>query len=223
MRFLAVVTLLTAGMLPAQRSGARAAGGVVFANPSGYGNVAFPGTGTPSGFIGAFGGLNTPRQGISRTGTSGFNRRNGVGGLGYAYPVIVGGGYDSSYYDPSGYSGVQQQQQPNVTIINNPAPPAAAPTVIINQYMGVPPDAGSTETTHIFQPSTQYPAQPASEDASVPAPHYFLIAYKDHSVYSALTYWVEDKTMHYVTPQQTHNQASLDLIDMDFTKKLNQR
>jgi hypothetical protein len=51
---------------------------------------------------------------------------------------------------------------------------------------------------------------------------YYLIAYRNHAVYSAIAYWVEDKTLHYVTTQNTHNQASLDLIDLELTKSLNQ-
>ena len=219
MKLLAAV-FLTAGILSAQRAGARAAGGVTFTSPGGYGNVAFPGTGRPS-FGNSPGVVGFGRQNQLRSGVGG-NRRYGVGGLGYAYPVYVGGGYDNSYADQSGYGG-QQQLQPNVTIINNPPPPALAPTVIINQYMGAPPNADSTDTLHVFQPESRYPTQPAASDESASSgPHYFLIAFKDHSVYSALTYWIEDKTMHYVTPQQTHNQASLDLIDLDFTKKLNE-
>lgn len=197
---------LVAGTLSAQVASGRAAGGVVFTNPGGYGNVAYPGTGRPSA-------PGTGQQLPLRNGLG--SQRSSVAA--YGYPVFVGGGY----YDQGGY-GSQQQQQPNITIINNPPPPAAAPVVVINQNFAPPPqigDEGSTETTHIFQPQRR-----EAEVASDPAgPHYFLIAYKDHSVYSALAYWVEDKTMHYVTPQQTHNQASLDLIDMDFTKKLNQR
>ena len=50
-----------------------------------------------------------------------------------------------------------------------------------------------------------------------------MIAYKNHAVYTALAYWVEDKTLHYVTTQNTHNQASLDLIDLALTKSLNRR
>ena len=55
-----------------------------------------------------------------------------------------------------------------------------------------------------------------------PAENYYLIAYKNHSVYAALAYWVEDDTLHYVTTQNTHNQASLALIDIELTKNLNQ-
>jgi hypothetical protein len=201
---------LLAGTLHAQVAGGRAAGGVVFANPGGYGNVAYPGTGRPS--VSAAGQQTGLRNGLG-------GRRNSASA--YGYPVFVGGGY----YDQGGYGTQQQQQQPNITIINNPPPPAAAPVVVINQNFAPPPqigDEGSTEATHIFQPQRRE-VEAASDQSGSAAPHYFLIAYKDHSVYSALAYWVEDKTMHYVTPQQTHNQASLDLIDMDFTKKLNQR
>ncbi len=219
--------LIAGGTLLAQNGG-HAAGGVTFTSPGGYGNVAFPGTGHPN-FANSLGASVAGRQIPLRNGIGNGNRRNGVGGGGYGaaygYPVFVGG-YDNSYFDQGSYGNYgAQQQQPNVTIINN-MPPAPAPAVVINQYMAppAPPNADSTDTLHVFQPEQRYPSQPASTETPAAAPpHYFLIAYKDHSVYSALTYWIEDKTMHYVTPQQTHNQASLDLIDMDFTKKLNER
>jgi len=217
MRLLLAV-LFTGGVLSAQVGG-RAAGGVVFANPGGYGNVAYPGTGRPQApvpFANSL-GATVAGQPIPLRNGSGSGRRGTVGA--YGYPVFVGGGY----YDQSAYA--PQQQQPNITIINNP-PAVTAPAVVINQNFAAPPpvEDSPTETTHIFQSAPRRELDAAASDPNaVPAPHYFLIAYKDHSVYSALAYWIEDKTMHYVTPQQTHNQASLDLIDVDFTKKLNQR
>ena len=218
---LLLTCVIVAGALSAQVGGSRAAGGVIFANPGGYGNVAYPGTGRPQAavpFAGSFGAVTPGQQVSSHNGSGG--RRGSVSA--YGYPVFVGGGY----YDQGGY-GAQQQQQPNITIINNPPLPAAAPVVVINQNFAPPAaqicDEGSTETTHIFQPTPRRESDVAADQNGTVAPHYFLIAYKDHSVYSALAYWVEDKTMHYVTPQQTHNQASLDLIDIEFTKKLNQR
>ena len=51
--------------------------------------------------------------------------------------------------------------------------------------------------------------------------YHYLIAFKDHSIYSAFAYWVEGDTLHYVTPQRVHNQASLSLLDRDLTEKLN--
>ena len=64
-------------------------------------------------------------------------------------------------------------------------------------------------------------SSPNPGDPIGPPQNYYLIAYRDHTVYSALAYWVEGDTLHYVTTQNTHNQASLALIDLDRTTKLN--
>ena len=52
---------------------------------------------------------------------------------------------------------------------------------------------------------------------------YYLIAYKDHSVYTALAFWMENGVLNYVTPQNVHNQISLNLLDLDLTRQLNSR
>jgi endonuclease YncB( thermonuclease family) len=44
---------------------------------------------------------------------------------------------------------------------------------------------------------------------------------KDHTIYSAVAYWVDGDTLHYFTSGNTHNQASLSLIDRDLTERLN--
>ena len=103
-----------------------------------------------------------------------------------------------------------------------PAPPAApAQPVIINQYFTtaapVPPvrepvAAKAAEAVAAITPSA--PSVP-------PVPNYYLVAYKNHAVYSVLAWWIEDTTLHYVTMQNTHNQASTSLIDFDLMKKLN--
>jgi hypothetical protein len=98
------------------------------------------------------------------------------------------------------------------------APPPAAQgsqqPVIINQYFGAPgPQQAAPDTSNT---TAQAPGDPIGNPQN-----YYLIAYKNHAVYSALAYWVEDKTLHYVTTQNTHNQASLDLIDLALTKTLN--
>jgi hypothetical protein len=141
----------------------------------------------------------------------------------WAYPVYVGGYYGvGGYYDA--YTPPAEQQQPNVTVINNTPPAAPAQPVVINQYFNSPPpttqDQPEESSLRIYQQRPS-PAQAATENAA-PEPRSYLIAYKDHSVYSALAYWVEDHTLHYVTMQNTHNQADISLIDVEFTKKLNQ-
>jgi hypothetical protein len=129
------------------------------------------------------------------------------------YPLYVGGAYVPAYnsgYAPDYSSQTQLNPQQQYT--------PAAPPVVINQYFGppvAPPPASS-----FYQPSADRQQQD-EEDSAAAAPKYYLLAFRDHSVYSALAYWVEDKTLHYVTPQNTHNQASLDLVDVDFTKQLN--
>ncbi|MGI8990870.1 MAG: hypothetical protein ACR2I2_14990 [Bryobacteraceae bacterium] len=199
-----------------------------YGSASGFGSVVFPGTGHPP--AGGNFSINNPGFG-SRLGSTvngnargpyGAASRRRIGTLPYAYPVVVGGyGYG---YDP-GYASGYGEQQPNVTVV---APPQQqAPQVIINQNFGgaPPPDYQNMETGaaeggegfHMYQAPARAAPEPRTAD-----PNYYLIAYKDHSIYSALAYWLEDKTLHYVTTQNTHNQASLDLIDLDFTRRLNQ-
>ena len=118
--------------------------------------------------------------------------------------------YAPDYSDQTQLAPPQQQQY-------------SAPPVVINQYFGAPPppqlDPVTAPNGMSYQPSAQ---RPIAQEEPAPASQFYLLAFKDHSVYSARAYWIEDKTLHYVTPQNTHNQASLDLVDVDFTKQLNQ-
>jgi endonuclease YncB( thermonuclease family) len=68
------------------------------------------------------------------------------------------------------------------------------------------------------------PRRPAADDAASAtsdAPHY-LIAFKNHNIYSAVAYWVDGDTLHYFTNGNTHNQVSLALVDRDLTERLNE-
>jgi hypothetical protein len=225
----------------------RSFSGVQFSSPqhtqvtpqnSGFGRVLFPGTGQPppNGFISGralFPGTGgPPGSPLSITDTT-FASRLGttVSGLNqgrqfrrfqrplaapYAYPVYVGGGYPDSSY------GYQPEQQPNVTIVN---PPQQAPQVVINQNFipeRVTPvvreyGEDSSGGVRIYEAPGREPAEASAEDNT----NYYLIAFKDHSIYSAFAYWVEGDTLHYVTPQRVHNQASLSLVDRELTEKLN--
>jgi hypothetical protein len=132
----------------------------------------------------------------------------------YAYPVYVGSGYtDGSYAGGGSYSAAPAAQQPNVVVVY---PPQPAP-VIINQFgpgATPPPSAGDREPVGPYQPST------AREDDQSSADHY-LIALKDHTIYSVVAYWVDGDTLHYFTGGNVHNQASLSLVDRDLTARLN--
>jgi hypothetical protein len=155
----------------------------------------------------------------------GFNNRgfgNGFNGgvVPYAYPVYVGGfgyGYGGSFDSPyaSGYvpgDTSQQQAPPNVTVVY---PPQPAP-VIINQFgpggAAQPPAAAAAPVTENATPA---------DSGEQTAPTRYLIAFKDHTVYSAIAYWVDGDTLHYFTSGNTHNQASLSLVDRELTDRLN--
>jgi hypothetical protein len=121
--------------------------------------------------------------------------------------------YVPNYYAPYGYG--PYWDAPAETPTDAPPQP-----VIVNQYYTMPPPppgdiAGS--------PSRAAGVSPAgSGDLLAPAEDYYLIAYRNRSIYAALTWWLEGNTLHYVTTQNTHNQAALDLIDLDKTIRLNQ-
>ena len=65
-------------------------------------------------------------------------------------------------------------------------------------------------------PRAKRPSNPTAEPSS-----YYLIAFKDNSIYSALAYWIEGETLHYVTAGNNHNQVSLSLVDRPLTERLN--
>ena len=124
----------------------------------------------------------------------------------YGYPVYVGG-----YVDNDSPAEPAPQQQPDITV--NDSSQRAQPVM---QYFGSD-DAQdpSTPTAAADDP------QPMEEPDSTAEPSHYLIAFKDHTVYSAVAYWVDGDILHYFTSANTHNQASLSLIDRDLTERLN--
>ncbi|HUI57164.1 MAG TPA: hypothetical protein VLY04_19445 [Bryobacteraceae bacterium] len=167
---------------------------------------------TPSVVNPGGGGLHVvvPGQNFRRFGTPGLNF------TAYPYPVYIGGYYDTPYISQQAAPLVpdqQLQQQPNIVVIYPPQQQPAAPAML---YPYVP--GASTANQDASQQPPQS-ASDASEAASEP-PHY-LIAFKDHTIYSAVAYWVDGDTLHYFTSGNTHNQVSLSLIDRDLTVRLN--
>jgi hypothetical protein len=199
--------LILAASAPAQFGGSGALGG-----PFASRGIARP-----------LGGVGPPNPNLPRPRGGVYGRSGGLGV--YAFP------YAFSTYVPNYFSTPDYDYWGAPPPVAAPPLAAPAPPVIINQYFGAPPDnsgpppqQGAPSGMNTYQaPSAPLPAAGASAgDPIGPAQNYYLIAYKDHSVYSVLAYWVEGDTLHYVTTQNTHNQASLNLIDMDLTKTLNQ-
>jgi hypothetical protein len=195
---------------PSTHASTQASQRSTYGSLGGFGSVLYPGTGhapgTQAGSTpGAF------QQGRFRRPTP------------HVYPVIVGGYYPYGYpyggYYDGGYAGYQyqgdpgaysSQPAPQVIINQNFVPDRAYP--VVREYA---PDTG-TETIRTYDAPGRAPVDSAEEPAA-----YYLLAFKDSSVYSAFAYWVEGDTLHYVTSDRIHNQASLNLVDRELTERLN--
>ncbi|HEY7335692.1 MAG TPA: hypothetical protein VH639_12470 [Bryobacteraceae bacterium] len=177
---------------------------------AGFGRLIYPGTGGPPmvrrpGFPPALRTFRAPN--ISHP----FHGNTII----VPYPVFYGGGYygydappaplQGSDYD-SGYSA--QQPSPVVVLNQNFRPD-------VNQAPGYgappPPPPPSDQS--------QESAAAAADTSQI----LFLIAMKDHTIFPALAYWVEGDTLNYITNQGVRNRVSLDLVDRDFSKQLNQQ
>lgn len=212
-------------------------------SPSGFGRMMFPGGGGPPGaYAGAAAAgmygvasatvLPTPRANNPVPSTPSNRRSRGNNQTAVVpYPVYVGGGY-GGYYDP--YNAMGQAWptpgQPGFSSSNYlqsasaPASQAAAssqetsPKVVINQYFQQGTTPANAQAAAPTDPAVTAPQQlsMSAEMQSI-----FLIAMKDHTIYAANSYWVEDNTLNYITVQGTENSVSMDLVDRDLSRRLN--
>jgi hypothetical protein len=133
----------------------------------------------------------------------------------YAYPVYIGGAYDNGY-------AAQEQAPvapapPNVTVVYPPSQ-HASPVMIQAGPEGDYYTAGRRQGATIYDAPRRTEAAQEQEPAE---PTRYLIAFKDHTIYSAVAYWADGDTLHYFTSGNTHNQASVSLIDRELTERLN--
>ncbi len=159
-------------------------------------------------------GLAATVSGPYTNGYSGYRR---YGPVVYAYPWFLGtyaepgyadSGYADNGYPPGGYA-TDPDYGPQVIINQNFVPERANP--VMRDY------TGDSSGVQVYDAPGREPADTSSDDGS----DYYLIAFKDHSIYSAFAYWIDGDTLHYVTPQRVHNQVSLALVDRELTDRLN--
>jgi hypothetical protein len=200
---------------------------------AGFGSVVNP-SGVPQNF-GVVNPIYSPnltfgqRLGATVTGSDwavgAYNRQRWRGGV-VPVPVFIGSGY-------VGYDSTYQAPMPNVTVINAPQP---SPTVVINQGYApdrmnpqvteVGPDTPPTMSTYSAPVEPNAEGRPLAESMRPPAnadgkPTVYLVAMKSGEVYTALAFWLEDGTLHYITPKHAHNRASIELVDTDMSRQLN--
>lgn len=136
--------------------------------------------------------LGLASQGFGGGGANFPRRPFGVSG----YPVYpVTGGY-SAY--PQMQNVVVLQAAPQATVISAP-PPTRPPQSMIWEA-----------------PEVSAERLPREE------PRAFAIALKDGTTVSASAVWVQDNILHYVDTEGAHKRATLDTIDRDITRRLNQ-
>lgn len=165
-------------------------------------------------------------------GFGGFGRRSfGFGGFSggfyspyyYGYPYSYGFGlsywpdyyynspYVSSYPYMGSYPTYDYSTTPNVTVIYPQQSQPAASTVYVDR------------ANPVMRTYDEYgqEVQPSSGGAGGSEAPIYLVAFKDHVIRAAAAYWVDGKTLHYVTLEHEEKQAPLDTVDRDFSLQLN--
>lgn len=196
-------------------------------NASRFGNILFPG-GTPIAAPAPRLGSLIPNHGQysggylsppARHGNSRPDGRDRTVVVPYAFPVYFNdyGGYN---YPP---------QQPLTVVLQQPQ--QTVPTVIINQtFAAAIPEPNEDEapaqsSVRIYKTPVRAaapePAKAPREAAADDRATIYLIAYKDNSIHSAIGYWTEGDTLHYVTQQGKVNRISLDQVDKPLSDQLN--
>jgi hypothetical protein len=195
--------LLAAGAGAQRRSGG---GGFHRGAVGGFHGGGFVGGGFRGGFAGGFRGYSSPYL--------------------YGYPWYRNSYYYPGYFDYSPYTSTypyisnyaypayDYNVSPNVTVVyaQQPAPAPAAAPVPVPVYTNV-----ATPSGHTYD---QYGQEVKPRESSNDAPIY-LVAMKNQTIYAAAAYWVDGKTLHYVTLQHQEKQAPLDQVDRSFSQQLN--
>ncbi len=189
---------------------------------AGFGRLIYPGTGAPVA-------VRNPRLPGSPLVAAPVPRvPHGSHGNAVAvpYPVFYGGGFydyeapDAPYSQdvsqiPAYGNGYDQTTQPPVVIINQYFKPDTA-NPVMRDYSNVPLPAPGSQAANAG--CEQRPGCRRQADQQV----IFLVALKDHTIFPAIAYWVEGDTLNYITVQGAKNSVSLDLVDRDFSKQINQ-
>jgi hypothetical protein len=210
------------------RGGGGFSGGGGFRGGGGFSGGGFRGGAFSGGFHGGFNGVRGGFNGF-RGGFFGrpFGFRSSFGffpSFGYGFSswpgyYDYGYPYDAYSYPSNSYPASYPAYQPssNVTVVypqmaqDGPSPAyAERANPNLRQY-----DEYGQE---MRQPSAPQNSGMAAGGNASPI---YLIAFRDQSIRAAAAYWVDGRTLHYVTQQHEERQAALDTIDRDLTLRLN--
>jgi hypothetical protein len=214
---LAAVAAIACGQGGAGFGRMNGAGAVPGGGPSlggaGFGRYIYPGTGAPAA-------VRTGPRGGGFVAPPPQSHPQGHGrSVIVPYPVF----YGASYYPydapppvdltalPPDYG--QYPQSPVVIINQNFKPDVANP--VLRDYSNVPlPEP-------VAPPPPQAYERPRIVNNDDSTPTIYLVAMKDKSIFASVAYWVDGETLNYVTREGSINHVSLDLVDREFSKQLN--
>ena len=148
-------------------------------------------------------------------GSRGFSHRYGYWGsfyspYSYGYPFYYNSwwpSYGYGYYDIA--PAYAYGQSPNVTVVY-PETPATSSVVVVPSYPAAP------------SPAPREPARSGEQTDNRGESPLYLIAFRDHLIRPAVAYWVDGSTLHYVDMDHKMKQVSLDTVDRDFSRRLNE-
>ena len=176
---------------------------------------------------------------LARGSASGPVQSGGVAGLAPSAGVIPVSGLFLGYYPGygPGYANGYVDVPPDTGV---PAPYAATPqagNVPPPAYYGADPGGQgypsvlinpnyTPETAHPVMHDYSYLSPSDGDDAAAAQPPaapsvYFLIAMKDHTIYPAIAYWVQNGTLNYITQQGVRREVPLTQVDREFSTQLN--
>jgi len=223
-----VIILLVAATVWAQRAPdptgfgrmSNPAGVIGTTGGAGFGRLIYPGTGAPV----AVRNPRRPGSPLVAAPVPQVPHRSHANAIAIPYPVFYGGGYYDYEAPAAPYSqdvsqvpafsnGYDQTTQPPVVIINQYFKPDTA-NAVLHDYSNVPVPGSQVQAPDANNSSQ---AQTAADQQVM-----FLIALKDHTIFPAIAYWVDGDTLNYITVQGVKNSVSLDLVDRDFSKQINQ-
>lgn len=204
---------------------------------TGYGNINHPGLGFAPNTPGVGFPFTTahPFIGPIRPGATAFGPPVGYGGRhGQRYPAgYYYGGYGRYGYGGYGFGGVAVIGVPVAVpvMVDGYAYPQAPQVIIIQQPAGQGEAQAEERPRHWPGPSRVerepdketsliYETRPPSVEK--PSPPLTLLVLKNHSIYAVTDYWKEGDRLCYDTSYGTQNCVSFDLLDLEFTKKLNE-
>jgi hypothetical protein len=127
--------------------------------------------------------------------------------------------YDSYPYYDSGYANYDYpayQTSPNVTVVYPNQAQSSGTNVYVDRANPV-----MREYDQYGQETHRSGSEPGSSSSAVAASPIYLIAFQDHTIRAAGSYWVDGRTLHYVTLQHEERLAPLDTVDRSLSMQLN--